>query len=427
MHKDLHNSAIANCRVQYERFGHSVSYYDQQNSLPAFKEVWTEYKQLGSQTLQATLKRVDLAYQSFFKGLRGKPKFKSIRHYSGWTYPATSGWKVHTTGDNGYLELTDLKLSIRMRGQARTWGKPTTCTIVYRNGKWYASITVECTPVRETGEGAIGIDFGTYHAAALSDGTVIENPRFQAKSAEKIRKASKQKRHKRAPNLKKKIKASKRWKKASKKVSNIQRKIANQRQDWTHKVAAQMVSGKARVATEELNLKGMTRKAKKGSKRKAQKTGLNRSMLDVGIGELTKAIEYKLQEAGGFLVKVPTKTVKPSQTCPDCDHQRKKDLSERVHHCLECGATYDRDVAAALVMLSWALGTSVFSPWRGSPYFQPSSYGRLEANNLVETSETRRSTFVTASSSFPFLFRVFFAAHAVFNYQQLAPSFCSSY
>jgi putative transposase len=122
MHKELYNAAIAKRRTQYERFGHSVSYYEQQNSLPAFKEVWTEYKQLGSQTLQATLKRVDLAYQSFFKGLRGKPKFKSIRHYSGWTYPATSGWKVHTTGNNGYLELTDLKLKLRMRGKARTWG-----------------------------------------------------------------------------------------------------------------------------------------------------------------------------------------------------------------------------------------------------------------------------------------------------------------
>ena len=361
MHKDLYNSAIANRRVQYERYGHSVSYYEKQNSLPAFKKVWIEYKQLGSQTLKATLKRVDLAYQSFFKGLRGKPKFKSIRHYSGWTYPATSGWRVHTTGDNGYLELTDLKVSLRMRGKARTWGKPTTCTIVYRNGKWYASITVECTPVRETSDGAIGIDFGTYHAAALSDGTVIDNPRFQYQSAEKIKIASKQKRRKRAPNFKKKIKASKRWKKASRKVSCIQQKVSNQRQDWTHKVAAQIVRGNSLVATEELNLKGMTKRAKKGSKSCAQKTGLNRSMLDVGIGNLTKAIKYKLQEAGGFLVKVPTKKVKPSQTCPDCGHQRKKDLSERVHHCSECSATYDRDVAAAMVMLSWALGISVLN------------------------------------------------------------------
>jgi IS605 OrfB family transposase len=220
----------------------------------------------------------------------------------------------------------------------------------------------------------------------MSDGTLIDNPRFQAKSAEKIRKASKQKRRKRAPNLKKKIKASKRWKKASKKVSKIQRQVSCSRQDWIHKVASQIVSSKARVATEELNLKGMTRKAKKGSKRKAQKKGLNRSMLDVGIGELTKAIEYKLQEAGGFLVMVPTKTVKPSQTCPNCGHQRKKDLSERVHHCSECGAFYDRDVAAAMVMLSWALGTSVLN--RGEEI--PTSIPRTHTGGWKQISSLKR-------------------------------------
>lgn len=338
-----------------------VFYYEQQNCLPAFKKVWPEYKELGSHTLQATLKRVDLAYQSFFKGLRGKPRFKSIKRYSGWTYPDTAGWAVHTIGDNGYLDLRDLDLSIQMRGKARTWGTPTTCTIVYRHGKWYASITVNCNPVRETAGGAIGLDFGTYHAVACSDGTLIDNPRFLAKSQGKIKKASRKKRKKRAPNFRKKVKASKRWLKASKRVAKLQRKVANQRQDWTHKVAAQIVSGNSLVATEELNIKGMTRKAKKGSKRKAQKTGLNRSMLDVGIGELTNAIEYKLQEVGGYLVKVPTKTVKPSQTCPDCGHQEKKALSQRVHFCTKCGCTDDRDVAAAKVMLSWALGTNVLN------------------------------------------------------------------
>lgn len=249
MHQLLYNAAICNRKVQYEKFGCSVNYLEQQNCLPAFKEVWPEYKTLGSHTLQATLKRVDLAYQSFFRRLRGKPRFKSIRHYSGWTYPDKAGWKVHTTGDNGYLELTDLKLSIQMRSKARTWGTPTTCTIVCRNGLWYASITVDCNPVRKTDAGVIGLDFGVYNAVAMSDGTRHENPRFLAKSQEKVKKASKQKRRKRAPNFRKKVKASKRWKKATKRVSKLQRQVANQRQDWTHKVAADIVSSNSMVAT----------------------------------------------------------------------------------------------------------------------------------------------------------------------------------
>ncbi|MGL5881371.1 MAG: RNA-guided endonuclease InsQ/TnpB family protein, partial [Xenococcaceae cyanobacterium] len=42
-------------------------------------------------------------------------------------------------------------------------------------------------------------------------------------------------------------------------------------------------------------------------------------------------------------------------------HQAKKTLDQRIHECFECGYTDDRDVAAAKVMLSWALGTNVLN------------------------------------------------------------------
>jgi putative transposase len=54
---------------------------------------------------------------------------------------------------------------------------------------------------------------------------------------------------------------------------------------------------------------------------------------------LRAAIEYKVIEAGGIFVEVPTLKVKPSQTCPKCGHQRKKALDERVHQCEACGFT----------------------------------------------------------------------------------------
>ena len=309
------------------------------------------------------MKRVDFAFQRFFKGIGGYPKFQSIRKYSGWTYPdARQGFKVHSTGVNGYLELRDLGFQIQMRGKARTWGTPTTATIVYRNGLWYASITVNCEPVRETGSGAVGIDFGVLTAAALSDGTKIENPKFLANTQVKIKIASKAKRRKRSPNFKKKIKGSSRLQKASKHVAKLQRKVANQRQDWVHKVSTQIVSSNSLVATEKLNLKGMTASAKK-SKGKRQKSGLNRSILDVGMGMLRSAIEYKLIESGGVFMEVPTVKVKPSQTCPRCGHQEKKSLSQRVHDCPKCGLIEDRDVAAAQVMLNWGARM----PWEYSP------------------------------------------------------------
>jgi putative transposase len=67
-------------------------------------------------------------------------------------------------------------------------------------------------------------------------------------------------------------------------------------------------------------------------------------------------IKEKILEAGGFYIEVPTRKVKPSQTCPNCGHQKKKFLAERVHNCEKCGYSGDRDVAAAQVMLMAARG-----------------------------------------------------------------------
>ena len=353
LHKDLFNACLAERKTVYQRAGRSIDYFEQQNALPDFKEYWQEYKELGSQALQATVKRVDFAFQRFFQGLGKYPRFKSSRYYKGWTYPGVAGWKTRSNGGNGHLEISNLG-KIQMRGKARTWGTPTTCTIVWKNNKWYASITVQCDVQRQTGIGAVGIDIGTLTAVAFDNGEKIDNPRFLAHAQADIKKASKELRRKRKPE-KGKTKASPRWKKARRKVSKLQNKVANRRQDWVHKVAAQITSDNSLVATETVNVKNLTAKAKKG-KRKHQKTGLNRSILDVGFGMLRSAIKYKVEESGGFFVEVPAQKVKPSQTCPKCLAQKKKELSERIHCCEKCGYTTDRDVASAIVCLNYAKG-----------------------------------------------------------------------
>jgi putative transposase len=296
LQKDLYNAAVYNRFTQYQKFNHKVDYLEQQNCLPAFKSAWIEYKELNSQALQATLKRVDFAFERWFKGLGKRPRFKSIRHYSGWTYPAKSGYNLESNGENGYLNLSKIG-RIQMRGKAKYWGKPTTCTIVYRNGKWYASISVDVLdqvfkpsvlPI-----GAIGIDLGCKSALSITDGEnhhSIEAPKFLRNAEQKIKKASLLKRRKRAPNKSKRIKASRRYKKAQSKVSKITRKVGNQRQNWVHQMASEIVSGNSFVATEKLEVKNMTSKAKKG-KRKKQKAGLNKSILDVGFGMLRSTIK----------------------------------------------------------------------------------------------------------------------------------------
>ncbi|MDJ0797054.1 MAG: transposase [Calothrix sp. MO_167.B12] len=141
LHKELYNAAVSNRITSYKKFAQSASYFEQQNCLPEFKQVRTEYKQINSQALQATLKPVDFAFQRFFKGLVNYPKLKSIRRYSGWSYSSKTGWEVHSIGDNGYLELANIS-QIQMRGNARVWGYTKALDIIHRNRKWYASIVL---------------------------------------------------------------------------------------------------------------------------------------------------------------------------------------------------------------------------------------------------------------------------------------------
>lgn len=309
--------------------------------------------------MQATLKRVDFAFVRFFKGLGGYPKFKASRRYTGWTYPCVMGWKAITDGGNGHLQLSNLG-RIQLRGQARTWGKPIICTIFYRNGNWYASITVQCQPVRETEGGAIGIDLGCKEAITLSTGKQISKPGFIKEGQRKVKVASKRLRRKRAPNRNKKIKASRRWKQERRVVSKLQRKVTRQREDWLHKTTSDIVSGNSLVGGEQLNVKGMMGKAKKG-KRKRQKAGLNRSILEVGFGMIGQMLAYKEAEAGGFYVESPTRTLKPTQRCAKCWELTPKNLADRVHICSHCSHTEDRDINAAQVNLIWARGQELSS------------------------------------------------------------------
>lgn len=333
-----------------------------------------------SQSLQATVKRVDLAYGAFFQGLRGLPKFKSIRDYSGWTYPAKSGWKVNSNGKNGNVTLNDLGITIKMRGQAKQWGTLTTLTIVYKpsRNQWFASITVELPTVESkfgsksdlSYESIIAFDLGTETAITLYDGESfieIENPRFTQKVERVIKQKSKALRRKVAPNRNKNVKGSRRWKKDRKQISKLQRKVANQRSDWQHKVTSEIANRYDIGVSEQLNTKGMTRKAKKGSKRKKQKSGLNKSILSVGFGTLNKMIADKIEQKGGLMLMLPTKQIKPSQRCPECGavHKHWAELSNRYHTCDACGFEIPRDKGSVMVMYNVAtlkqpgLGTSL--------------------------------------------------------------------
>jgi ribosomal protein L32 len=77
---------------------------------------------------------------------------------------------------------------------------------------------------------------------------------------------------------------------------------------------------------------------------------LGKHCLDAGWGKFFQVLEQCCLKRGVFFLKIDSK--KTSQICPYCPTQTgKKELSERVHSCLDCGYTTDRDVAAAQVVL----------------------------------------------------------------------------
>lgn len=132
----------------------------------------------------------------------------------------------------------------------------------------------------------------------------------------------------------------------------------------------------------------MTRKGGK-------KTGLNRSILDVGMGYTRNCVEYKLAEANGVFIEVPTQQVKPSQTCPGCGKQEKKTLEQRIHSC-ECGCTLNRDVAAAQVMLAWGLGTNLLKRGSVSSTKVPEHTGGLRQLAEMKRQKLRSESLIQA-------------------------------
>ena len=72
--------------------------------------------------------------------------------------------------------------------------------------------------------------------------------------------------------------------------------------------------------------------------------------MDAAYGQFFNILSYVCWKRDVFFLKVDKNYT--SQICPNCQtHTGKKDLSERMHRCPNCGYTTNRDVAAAQVIL----------------------------------------------------------------------------
>ena len=79
--------------------------------------------------------------------------------------------------------------------------------------------------------------------------------------------------------------------------------------------------------------------------------------MDATWGKLRVMTAYKAERRGGRVILVnPDGT---SQKCSGCGGRVPKSLSERVHECMKCGLTIDRDINAARNILKLGLERSL--------------------------------------------------------------------
>jgi len=110
--------------------------------------------------------------------------------------------------------------------------------------------------------------------------------------------------------------------------------------------------------------------------------------LDAGWGGFLEILGWVCKKRGVYFAKVDPRGT--SQTCPLCQaHTGKKELSERVHHCFECGYTIDRDVASAQVVeqrglaaVGYTVKLSVEEGCSGTPAKQKSLKSDLKKPTL---------------------------------------------
>lgn len=327
--RDLYNASLQERRDAYKLNRISINYYDQTNQLKEIKKTNLEYKDVHSQISQDVLKRVDKAFQNFFRRVKQKsgkcgfPRFQSKFRYNSFTF-AQSGFS-----------LTDNRLTLSRIGKVKIKlhraivGKVKTLTISRDScGKWFACFSVETAKeILEPTNKAVGVDVGLTTFATLSDGVEIDNPRFFRKS-EKIL-ATAQRR------LSKQPKGGKESHKKRKIVAKIHNRIKNRRSNFAHQVSRFLANSYDILVFEDLNIKGMM-----------QNHCLARSIADVSWNQLICFTKYKAENAGRKMIQVrPNYT---SQDCSNCGSRQKMPLELRLYECQNCHVSIGRDLNASL-------------------------------------------------------------------------------
>jgi putative transposase len=344
---ETYNAALDERKSAYRMAGLSLSYAHQCAELPECKEVRPELGEVPAQVLQDAVKRVDRAFDDYFRRIeegqkRGFPRFKSRFRYDSLTFKQYQNSFDVLPGNKknkGTLVLAKLG-HVKMVMHRTINGTPKTASVKRTpTGKWFVSISVEIGEETAAGkrlpacEEEIGIDMGLSTFAYLSSGEEIANPRFfrteEAALARAQRKLSK------APR------GSKQREKRRKVVARVHERIRNRRKNFLEQEVCKLIKRFGFIAVEALVVRNMLKNRK-----------LAKSIADAAWSAFTQTLCAKAEEAERTVVRVnPAYT---SQTCSSCGHRQPMPLSVRVYECPACGLVLHRDHNGSLVILAEA-------------------------------------------------------------------------
>ena len=222
-------------------------------------------------------------------------------------------------------------------------GKAKNITVIRKADGWYVSIQTEYekeVPVHQGDE--VVMDMGVVWFCTLTDGTQISPCNALKKHLKKLVQLQRA--------LSRKEKFSSNWRKAQREVAKLHQRIGNKRQDFINKVALDLSKKHAVIYREDLRIKNMTASAagtvEEPCHNVAQKSGLNRAILDQAWGKFFQRLEWKCEQRGGQVIKVAPQYT--SRICPICGYESKENRrSQASFKCMACGYRENADVVGA--------------------------------------------------------------------------------
>src|SRR5712692_2958132 len=191
--RHLWNGALARRKQRWEQNLLNTTYSQQCRTLTEERRDDPLLKELPAQAGQQILKRLDRAFEAFFKHKAGYPKFKKHLGSGSFTYPQACNGSARPDPVRKKLHLSKVGKVKAVFHRALPAQGLKTCTVVREsNGEWYSCLVYEdhdlgqiLIPSRF--QSPVGIDLGLKSLITTTDGAKVPHPRFLLKAETRLK------------------------------------------------------------------------------------------------------------------------------------------------------------------------------------------------------------------------------------------------